>query len=89
MCSRQLILEIISLLHGEDGNIRVGAAEILGVITPMPMAKTVVNGSRKHLDDNYIRDFVYGGFQGDEDDMRTVAECCALSIKKLSNLMGN
>lgn len=81
----QLIHEIISLLHGQDGNIRIGAAEILGTITPTSMAKAVQKELEEHLDDNFVRDFVYGGFQGDEEDMRTVSECATLSIKKIGS----
>jgi hypothetical protein len=40
--TEQLVHEIISLLHGEDGNIRVGAAELLGVLTPASMADMVL-----------------------------------------------
>lgn len=81
----QLIHEIISLLHGQDGNIRIGAAEILGTITPTSMAKAVQKELEKHLDDNFVRDFVYGGFQGDEEDIRTVSECAKLSINKIGS----
>ena len=79
----QLIHEIISLLHGQDGNMRIGAAEILGAITPASMVKAVQKELEKHLEDNFVRDFVYDGFQGDEEDMRTVSQCAKLSINKL------
>ncbi|MCX5638799.1 MAG: hypothetical protein NTX52_14070 [Planctomycetota bacterium] len=83
----QLIHEIVSLIHGKDGNIRVGAAEILGIITPPSMANIVQKELERHLDDNFVRDYVYHGFQGDEEDMRTVSGCSKLSIKKLNELM--
>ena len=74
------------MLHGKDGNIRVGAAEILGVVTLVSMANIVQKELEKHLDDNIIRDYVYGGFQGDEENVRTVSECSKLSINKLNEL---
>jgi hypothetical protein len=86
-CVKQLVLEVISSLHGEDGNIRIGAAEILGVITPASMASIVLEELQTHLDDNFVRDYTYGGFQGDESDMRTVAECCKESIEKLNKVL--
>ena len=84
---KELVSEVISSLHGNDGNIRLGAAEILGVITPLSMVNVVLEELKKHLNDNFIRDYAYGGFQGDEYDMRTVAECCRASIKKLNKLV--
>ena len=80
----ELIDEIVSLLHGQNGNIRVGAAEVLGAITPPSMAKAVQRELEKHLDDDFVRDFVYAGFQGDEEDVRTVSDCCRVSIDRLT-----
>jgi hypothetical protein len=81
----ELIHEIVSLLHGQDGNIRVGAAEILGAITPPSMAEMVRGELKRHLNDDFVRDFVYGVAQGDEEDLRTVSDCCRLSIDKLAS----
>jgi len=81
----QLIHEIISLLHGADGDIRIGAAEILGTITPISMAKAVKKELEKHLDDNFVRDYVYDGFQGDQEDLRTVSKRSKLSIDMLGS----
>jgi len=78
----ELIHEIVSLLHGQDGNIRVGAAEIPGAITPPSMAEMVQGELKRHLNDDFVRDFVYGVAQGDEEDLRTVSECGRLSIDK-------
>lgn len=86
--SERLICEIVSFLHSEDGNVWLGAAEILGTITPASMVNMVVKELEKHLDDNFIRDYVYSGFQGDEEDVRTVAECSEFSIQKLRKLVG-
>ncbi len=86
-CLVQLINEIISLPHGNDGNLRISATEILGIITPPSMVKTAQKEIKKHLDDSYVRDFVYNVFQGDEEDMRTVPECSLLSINKLNDLI--
>lgn len=45
----QLVHEIVSFLHGEDGIIRVGAAEILGVTTPPAMVTLVQKNWRSTL----------------------------------------
>lgn len=78
-----LVGEIVALLNGEDGDIRVGAAEILGVITPKEMKESVVAELEKHKGDNYMRNYLYAGFQGDEEDMRTVSGCARESIEHL------
>lgn len=79
-----LIGEIVSLLNGEDGDLRVGAAEILGVITPPGIIReSVVAELEKHKRDNSMRNYLYGGFQGDEEDMRTVSGCAHKSIGRL------
>ncbi len=84
---KQLVLEVISSLQGKDVKIRIGAAEILGVITPASMLTIVPEELKKHLDDNSIREYVYGGLQGDEYDMKTVDECCRESIEKINKLV--
>lgn len=75
---------MLSLLNGKDGNIRIGAAEILGKITPSSISKKVINELEKHHDDNFIRDYVYAEFQCDEGDVRSISECAKLSIKQLT-----
>ena len=79
-----LINEVLLLLNGKDGNIRVEAAEILGKITPSSISKKVINELKKHLDDNFIRDYVYAEFQCDEEDIRSLSECARRSIKQLT-----
>ena len=60
-----LINEVLLLLNGKDGNIRIGAAEILGKIIPSSILKKVINEIEKHLNDNFTRDYVYAEFQCD------------------------
>jgi hypothetical protein len=38
--------------------------------------------------ENLQNDYVYSGFQGEEEDVRAVAECSEFSIKKLRILAG-
>jgi hypothetical protein len=80
-------MKIISSLPGDDGNMRIGAAEVPEVITPASMASMVREESKRHFDDNFVRDYAYGGFQGDEHDMRPVAQCGRASIEKLNKLV--
>ena len=79
-----LTIEVLSILSGQNGNLRVGAAEILGAITPPPLKGKVITELKKHLVDEFTRDYVYEGFQGDEEDSRTVASCARHSIWKLT-----
>jgi hypothetical protein len=76
--------EVLLLPNGKDGDIRVGAAKISGDITPSSISKKVIKEVEKHLDDNLIRDYMYAGFQCDEEDIRSVSECAKLSIEKLT-----
>lgn len=84
--TKNLIGKIIYFLNGNDVNLRVGAAELLGSITPSSMKNTIIFELNNHLNDHYTRDYVYGEFQGDEDDVRTVSDCATRSIKKLNNI---
>lgn len=81
-----LVREVVLVLNGEDGDLRVGAAELLGVITPSELKDEVVRHLRARLDDTYMRDYVYGGYQGDEEDRRTVAECAQQSLAQLATV---
>jgi hypothetical protein len=49
------------------------------------MAEMVRGELKRHLNDDFVRDFVYGVAQGDEEDLRTVSDCCRLSIDKLAS----
>jgi len=84
--TKSLIDNIIHLLNEDDVSLRVGAAELLGSVTPFSMNNKVIFELNYDLNDHSIRDYVYGEFQGDEDDVRTVSDCAAQSIKKLSNI---
>jgi hypothetical protein len=79
----QLVSTVIAILNGTDGNLRVGAAELLGAITPASMQTAVIAALGKHADDPFVRDYAYAGTQGDEDDLRSVAECAKTSISQL------
>lgn len=79
-----MVNEVLLLLNGKDGNIRIGAVEILGKIIPSSISHKVINELEKHLDDNFIRDYVHAEFQCDEEDIRSVSECAELSIKQLT-----
>ena len=75
---------MLLLLDGKDGNIRVGAVEILGKITLSSISKKVINELEKHLDGNFIRDYMYAEFQCDEEDICSVSECAEWPIKQLT-----
>lgn len=80
----ELVRHVLINLDSDDGDVRVGAAELLGAITPLSMREEVVPALQRHLSDGYMRDYCYGGFQGDEEDMRTVCGCAEQSIRLLS-----
>jgi hypothetical protein len=79
----QFIEEILALLHDKDGNLRVGAAELLGGITPLSLATRVIGELEAHLNDASVRDYAYGVAQNDEEDVRSVAMCAKSSIDPL------
>ncbi len=78
-----LVEQVVLLLNDKDGNVRLGAAELLGTIPPPAYKEEVIGPLERHLQDTFVRDYVYGGAQGDEEDMRTVAECARRSIERL------
>ena len=71
---------MLLLLKRKVGNIRVGAAENLGKIIPSSISKKWMHELEKHLDDNFIGDYMYAEFQCDEEDTRSVSECVKLSF---------
>jgi hypothetical protein len=81
----QLVYEVLAILNGSDGNLRVGAAELLGTVAPPSLRKLVITELENHLTDNFIRDFAYAGAQGDEEDMRTVAGAAKHAIHRLQS----
>jgi HEAT repeat protein len=80
----QLVKAVLEILdNSDDGNLRVGAAELLGSITPTGMKDQVIATLEEYADDTFVRDYAYAGAQGDEDDMRSVGECAKASISEL------
>jgi hypothetical protein len=79
----EFVNELIAILNGEDGNLRIGAAELLGLLTPPSLKNIVTAELEKHLTDKFVRDYAYAGAQGDEEDVRTVAKAAEDAIHKL------
>ena len=78
-----LTKEILLLFDAEDGELRIGAAELWGKITPPSMSEEIIQKLQEHLEVNFTRDFMCAGFQCDEEDNRSVSECAELSIRQL------
>ncbi len=77
---------VIALLHGEKGDLRVGAAELLGSIATLNRKEQAAKALSEHLDDDHVRSYTYHGSQSDESDERSVARSAQASIDRLNRL---
>jgi len=82
---KELVDGVIQFLHCNNGDLRVGAAELLGIITPTELEGVVIPELEKHLSDDSMRSCMWCGALGDEEDVRTVSGCATKSIEALKS----